>query len=44
MLHPAMSSPAKNALEISDAFINFILILLCDAARRKTPPQQAVYT
>ena len=30
-----MSSPSKNALETSDDFINFILVLLCDAVRRK---------
>ena len=37
-----MSGPNKNVLAISDDFISFIFILLCDVARRKTPTQQAV--
>jgi hypothetical protein len=37
-----MISTNKNVLAISDDFISFILILLRDVVRRKTPPQQAV--
>jgi hypothetical protein len=39
-----MSNPIKNALEISDTFIDFILILLSEAARHKTQPKDVVYT
>ena len=36
-----MSSTNKNVLAISDDFISFILILLRDVVRGKTPLQQA---
>jgi len=32
-----MSNPSINALESSDTFMDFILILLCEAAQREIP-------